>query len=85
MTGFLLISTSLIAMLGVALLVFAALFIIVEERSHVAAAAANTTSDPAQPGTEGAAAVESTYKAWPLYGFWGLCIVLITICGSPTP
>jgi len=59
------------------MVVFASLFVFVEERSHVTTDAASSTSVPTVPGQEGAAVVGSTYAAWPLYGFWALCIGVI--------
>ncbi|MBL8164351.1 MAG: TIGR03663 family protein [Anaerolineae bacterium] len=60
-------------------LVFATVFVIVEERSHVLNTNAGETSAPAVPGQEGATDAGTFYITWPFYAFWAGCIALIAL------
>ncbi|MBZ0281188.1 MAG: TIGR03663 family protein [Anaerolineae bacterium] len=59
--------------------VFAAVFVIVEERSHVLSQDSSTTSAPVVPGEDGAVSIGVPYVAWPLYLFWIVCLAIIAL------
>lgn len=68
-----------IVLLFALVVVFASIFIIVEERSHVIGEDSSTTSAPVVPGENGAISTGVPYVAWPLYAFWIICTAIILL------